>query len=69
MFDKSTEVKVGRSTDSVLRINDISVSRNHALIRMTEEGLFLTDNGSKFGSLIKIKERMPVVAEMNHLQL
>ena len=33
-------------------INDISVSRIHAIIKMTPKGLVLEDNESKFGSLI-----------------
>ena len=67
MFDKTSSAKVGRSTDSTLRINDISVSRNHAAIKIAEDGLYITDNNSKFGSLIKFKQKIPILPEMNRI--
>ena len=48
-------LKIGRGHDCNIRINDISVSRCHAFIKM-ENGLFyLEDNNSKFGTLILVK--------------
>ena len=38
-----------------MKIADISVSRIHAYIRLENGVLKATDNGSKFGTLMKIK--------------
>ena len=47
-------IRLGRGHDSDMRINDISVSRCHAVIRF-EGGVFrLEDNSSKFGTLVKV---------------
>jgi hypothetical protein len=48
------EFRVGRSVDTDMKIADISVSRCHSYIRMIGNKLVLEDNGSKFGTLIKI---------------
>ena len=49
--------KLGRGHESDLRINDISVSRCHALIKFKDGGFWLEDNTSKFGTLVLIKNR------------
>ena len=38
------EFKMGRGHESEVRINDISVSRVHALIKYKEDGFYLEDN-------------------------
>lgn len=48
------EFKVGRSVDTDMKIADISVSRVHSFIRVMGNRLVLEDNGSKFGTLIKV---------------
>jgi hypothetical protein len=48
------DFKVGRSVDTDMRIADISVSRVHSFIRVCADELILQDNGSKFGTLIKL---------------
>lgn len=45
--------KIGRGHDADLKIQDISVSRVHAIINVTPFGYKLLDNKSKFGSLVK----------------
>lgn len=55
-LDKSNEFKVGRSVDTDMKIADISVSRLHSYIRIIDDTLVIEDNGSKFGTLVKIKE-------------
>jgi len=50
--------KLGRGHDSDLRINDISVSRCHAVIKFKSDGFYLTDNMSKFGTLILIRNKI-----------
>lgn len=55
-LDQSSEFKIGRSVDTDMKIADISVSRIHSYIRIQDDDLIIEDNGSKFGTLIKIKE-------------
>ena len=43
--------KLGRGHESDIRINDISVSRFHAQLKFSEEGFYIEDNNSKFGTL------------------
>jgi hypothetical protein len=62
VFDlKYDNFKVGRSIDTEMKIADISVSRLHSYLRIVsdqEDGknaaLYCEDNGSKFGTLVKI---------------
>jgi hypothetical protein len=44
--------KMGRGHDSEVRVNDISVSRCHAIINYRPHGIFIADNRSKFGTLV-----------------
>ena len=46
-------IKLGRGHDCEIRITDISVSRNHALIKNIGNNFFIFDNKSKFGTLVK----------------
>ena len=57
--------KMGRGHESDLRINDISVSRCHALIKFRDGRFLLEDNLSKFGTLVLIKKRTPMVPGFN----
>jgi len=54
-------MKLGRGHDSEVRINDISVSRCHASISLTDQGYVLEDNKSKFGTLVLA--RGPIIIE------
>lgn len=47
--------KMGRGHESEVRVNDISVSRTHAIINYTPGGIFIKDNCSKFGTLVLCK--------------
>ena len=62
-------VLVGRGHDADVRINDISVSRLHALIRLVhvnmgngikKQQIVIEDRGSKFGSLIAVRGPTPL---------
>jgi len=46
-------IKLGRGHECEIRITDISVSRNHALIKFIGNSFIVFDNKSKFGTLIK----------------
>lgn len=47
-----TRFKMGRGHDSEVRVNDISVSRCHAIITYRPDGIYIADNRSKFGTLV-----------------
>ena len=50
-------IVIGRGQDSDVRVvDDISVSRSHALIHKTKDGHYiLSDNKSKFGTLVQVQ--------------
>ena len=52
-------IKLGRGHECEIRITDISVSRNHALIKFIGENFVIFDNKSKFGTLVK-EENMSI---------
>lgn len=52
---KST-FKIGRGHEVDVKIADMTVSRTHASIIMTEKGFALEDNQSKFGTLVLLKD-------------
>jgi hypothetical protein len=55
-FTKSKEVSIGRGFEAQLILNDISVSRLHCKINITEKGeILLNDLNSKFGTLVLIQ--------------
>jgi len=56
VFDLSFDsFKVGRSIETDMKIADISVSRTHSYLYVKNGKLIVEDNGSKFGTLVKIQ--------------
>jgi len=51
-------LRIGRGHDCNIRINDISVSRCHAFIKMENGHFYLEDNSSKFGTLVLVKNSL-----------
>ncbi|CAD8208539.1 unnamed protein product [Paramecium octaurelia] len=53
-----TNIKIGRVQENDIKLQDISVSRNHALITFNreDESIYLEDLGSKFGTLLQIDQ-------------
>lgn len=49
-------VKLGRSHDCHVRINDVSISRCQATIRYDDGRFILEDNRSKFGTLVALRK-------------
>jgi hypothetical protein len=45
------QVRCGRSRNCPVRVNDITVSRSHATLHLSREGVYIEDNASKFGTL------------------
>ena len=62
---------IGRGHDSDIRVNDISVSRAHALLSYDnkEKTLMLQDLKSKFGTLVLIKHPLRMLAKPLTLQI
>ena len=60
-LNKANDFKIGRSIDTDMKIADISVSRLHSYIKIKNNLLYIEDNGSKFGTLVKIKEPMEIL--------
>lgn len=57
--EQLSQVTIGRGTDNDLRVTDISVSRLHAFIKRSQSGdYFITDNSSKFGTLVQLQTPM-----------
>ena len=54
---------MGRGHESEVRVNDISVSRTHAIIKYKEDGIYIEDNKSKFGTLVLLKDVYDIVLE------
>jgi len=62
VFDlRYDDFKVGRSVETDMKIADISVSRTHSFFKIINGKLFVEDNGSKFGTLVKIQRPLPVL--------
>lgn len=53
-------INIGRSCLNDIRINDISVSRNHCKIQLKPDGVYLVDLESKFGSLVLVKNAVMI---------
>lgn len=57
------QFKLGRGHESEVRINDISVSRCHAIIKYKDDGFYIEDNTSKFGTIVLLKERVQLLPD------
>ena len=58
--DQKKEFRMGRGHESEVRVNDISVSRLHAIIKFKENGFYVQDNNSKFGTLSLVRGKLPM---------
>jgi hypothetical protein len=55
--ENKSSIKLGRGFNCDIRINDISVSRLHAIIKLEKGNFYLQDSASKFGTLILLQEK------------
>ena len=63
VFDlKHDQFKVGRSVETDMKIADISVSRTHSFFKIKDNKIVVEDNGSKFGTLVKIQRPVDLLA-------
>lgn len=58
MSNGKQTIRLGRGHDSDVRINDISVSRCHAMIRFEAGRFLIEDNDSKFGTLVRASRQL-----------
>ena len=57
-FGKDKIMRIGRGLDMQLILNDLSVSRNHCKLTLSENGdILLEDSNSKFGTLVLIQAK------------
>ena len=62
VFDlRFNDFRVGRSIETDMKIADISVSRTHSFLKIKDNKLFVEDNGSKFGTLVKIQRPLDIL--------
>lgn len=54
--DNGQQFTMGRGHESQVRVNDISVSRMHAMLKFHENKIYLQDNKSKFGTLLLMRD-------------
>ena len=59
----------GRGTGSEIRINDISVSREHAHMILKDKRVFLKDLNSKFGTLALVRNPIPFSQVWNKVSI
>lgn len=52
-----------------MRINDISVSRTHAYITLSNGKIFIKDSKSKFGTLVLIQDNIELAGKALCLQI
>eukprot|EP00828_Plagiopyla_frontata_P011288 TRINITY_DN16226_c0_g1_i2.p1 TRINITY_DN16226_c0_g1~~TRINITY_DN16226_c0_g1_i2.p1 ORF type:complete len:309 (-),score=31.13 TRINITY_DN16226_c0_g1_i2:72-998(-) len=53
-------IVIGRGHEADLRISDISVSREHALLNYDHGKFFIQDKNSKFGTLLLLQKPFPI---------
>lgn len=57
-----SEFKVGRSVETDMKIADISVSRTHSFFKLVDNKIVVEDNGSKFGTLVKLQRPVDLIS-------
>jgi hypothetical protein len=57
-FNEKKSIRMGRAADCDVKLADISVSRTHAYLVLNDEGLFLKDFSSKFGTLVRVRQTL-----------
>ncbi|KAL4463861.1 hypothetical protein ABPG74_005798 [Tetrahymena malaccensis] len=68
-FEKVSQIVLGRGSDSDIRISDISVSREHAIIKLENNKFMIEDQKSKFGTLILIQRPIELSPSFNKIEV
>lgn len=62
-------IKIGRNNKCDMVVKDISISRVHSEITLENNGFFLRDNFSKFGTLVLLKRDIEITEKKLMLQI
>ena len=57
-FDIKKHINIGRSNTSEIKMVDMSISRNHSIIQLYNNNFYVRDLGSKFGTLVELKNQI-----------
>lgn len=68
-LEPDSTIVIGRGHDADLRVNDISVSRIHGTITLSNNKIYLKDLGSKFGTLALIQKNFECMNKKVCLQI
>ena len=60
---------MGRGHEADVRLEDVSISRQHCLVTFVNGNFEISDNNSKFGTLIKVKAGESVNLNENKIQV
>lgn len=55
---EGTSVKIGRGHQCEIRLQDISVSRQHSDIKYSAGEFYINDQDSKFGTLVRVDKNI-----------
>ncbi|GFP23841.1 hypothetical protein HKBW3S09_01306 [Candidatus Hakubella thermalkaliphila] len=66
----ASEISIGRNTDSDIFLDDITVSRKHAILKKTDRGFLIRDLGSLNGTYVN-RERVEeaILKDKDELQI
>ncbi|CAH2091069.1 unnamed protein product [Euphydryas editha] len=59
VFSEGDEVRIGRGLDNTITLSSIVISRNHCIINVKREGVFITDLKSSNGIYVGLKRIPP----------
>ncbi|CAG9321610.1 unnamed protein product [Blepharisma stoltei] len=59
-MSKGHAIRIGRGHENDIKINDISVSRCHSVLRFYGNSVYLQDYNSKFGTLVKAQDKLVI---------
>ncbi|CAK67239.1 unnamed protein product (macronuclear) [Paramecium tetraurelia] len=65
----SDNIKIGRGFQCDIKAQDITVSRHHATIKLTDGNFMIQDNKSKFGTLVSIDKKVSIDCAACSLQI
>lgn len=68
-FKNKQSIILGRGHEADVRLEDVSISRQHCMITITNGNFELMDNNSKFGTLIKIEPHQRINLHRNKVQV
>jgi len=68
-LEENEKIVMGRGHETDVRINDISVSRTHALITLIGNKIFIKDLKSKFGTLVLVQDDLEITEKTITLQI